>query len=102
MIKIDGKYGEGGEQIVRTSLSLAMLKKQPFKISNIRSKRKKPGLLRQHLTAVKAAAEICDAEVIGAELGSKCLSFIPQKIKGGKYSFDIGSAGSVMLVLQTI
>ena len=101
-VKIDGRRGEGGGQVLRTSLALSIITGKPLKMSNIRSRRQKPGLLRQHLTAVKAAAEISDAKVTGAELGSTSLTFIPGPVKAGDYSFKIGSAGSTTLVLQTI
>lgn len=102
MIEIDGSKGEGGGQILRSSLSLAICTQQPFRITNIRANRDKPGLLRQHLTAVKAAAEICNGELVGAEIGSRELTFKPGRLKGGTYSFAIGTAGSSMLVLQTV
>ncbi len=102
MIEIDGSEGEGGGQILRSSLSLSICTEQPFRIANIRANREKPGLLRQHLTAVKAAAEICCGSVSGAELGSRELVFIPGKLKAGDYSFAIGTAGSCTLVLQTV
>ncbi len=102
MIEIDGSWGEGGGQILRSSLSLAICTQQPFRITNIRANREKPGLLRQHLTAVKAAAEICDADVVGAEIGSRELTFKPGRLKGGDYFFAIGTAGSSTLVLQTV
>ena len=102
MIEIDGSEGEGGGQILRSSLSLAICTQQPFRITNIRANREKPGLMRQHLTAVKAAAEICDAEVDGAELGSRALTFRPGGCAAGDYSFAIGTAGSCTLVFQTV
>tara|TARA_R110002111_G_scaffold67833_2_gene110308 strand:- start:14836 stop:15852 length:1017 start_codon:yes stop_codon:yes gene_type:complete len=102
MIHIDGSNGEGGGQILRSALALSMVTAQPFRIKNIRANRSKPGLLRQHLTAVNAAAEVCAAQVSGAELGSSAIEFTPEKVKGGEYSFAIGSAGSTTLVLQTI
>ena len=102
MIKIDGSYGEGGGQILRSSLGLSMVTGEPFKIERIRSGRKKPGLLRQHLTAVKAAAQISEAEIEGAELGSQTLTFIPGQVKGGEYHFSVGTAGSGILVLQAL
>jgi RNA 3'-terminal phosphate cyclase (ATP) len=102
MIEIDGSEGEGGGQILRSALSLAICTEQPFRIDNIRANRDKPGLMRQHLTAVKAAAEISNADVIGAEIGSKRLEFRPRKVKAGDYSFAIGTAGSCTLVLQTV
>jgi RNA 3'-terminal phosphate cyclase (ATP) len=102
MIELDGSYGEGGGQILRTALTLSMLTQTPMRIHNIRAKRKKSGLLRQHLTCVQAAQAISHATVCGAALGANQLEFIPQEITGGDYRFDIGSAGSCTLVLQTI
>lgn len=102
VLQLDGSRGEGGGQILRTALTLSMITGRPFRIENIRAKRKKPGLLRQHLTAVKAAAEICAAETSGAEPGSMTLSFSPGRIEAGDYRFAIGTAGSCTLVLQTI
>jgi len=102
MIEIDGSEGEGGGQILRSSLSLAICTQQPFRIANIRANREKPGLMRQHLTAVKAAAEICAAEVDGAEPGSRTLTFRPGRLAAGDYSFAIGTAGSCTLVFQTV
>jgi RNA 3'-terminal phosphate cyclase (ATP) len=102
MIEIDGSEGEGGGQILRSSLSLAICTQQPFRITNIRANREKPGLMRQHLTAVKAAAEICAAEVEGAELGARALTFRPGRLAAGDYSFAIGTAGSCTLVFQTV
>ncbi|MCU0671922.1 MAG: RNA 3'-terminal phosphate cyclase [Myxococcota bacterium] len=99
---IDGSAGEGGGQILRTSLTLSMLTGRPFAIDRIRGKRKKGGLLRQHLTCVNAAAAICGGKVDGATLGSPKLTFRPGPLRGVEKSFDIGSAGSVALVLQTI
>lgn len=101
-IEIDGSHGEGGGQMLRTALSLAMITGKPFRMQHIRAKRNKPGLLRQHLTAVQAAAQICGAQVTGAEANSQSLSFAPGKIKGGDYRFAIGTAGSCTLVLQTL
>lgn len=102
MTVIDGSLGEGGGQIFRTSLTLAMCLGQPVRIENIRAGRGKPGLLRQHLMCLHAAAEICDAQVTGAELGSLHVTFVPGAIKAGEYRFAIGSAGSTTLVFQTI
>lgn len=101
-IELDGSRGEGGGQILRTALTLSMITGHPFRIERIRAKRSKPGLLRQHLTAVNAATEICGAEVSGAEAGSQRLSFTPGTIRGGDYRFAIGTAGSCTLVLQTV
>lgn len=102
MIKLDGRFGEGGGQILRTSLSLSLTTGKPFIIENIRGKRKKPGLLRQHLTALNAAAEISDAEVDGDILGSQEIAFEPGIAKSGTYRFVVGTAGSAALVFQTI
>ena len=102
MIVIDGSKGEGGGQVLRTALSLSACTGQPFKIKNIRGGRKKPGLLRQHLTCVKAVEEICGGKADGAALGSKDLTFVPGDIRHGDYRFDIGSAGATGLVFQTV
>lgn len=102
MLQIDGSKGEGGGQIVRTSLALAMLTGQAMTISELRAKRSKPGLARQHLVAVRAAAEICHAEIEGDHLGSRKLVFKPREVRPGDYHFSIGSAGSATLVLQTV
>lgn len=102
MIEIDGSEGEGGGQILRSSLSLAICTQQPFRIANIRANREKPGLMRQHLTAVKASAEICDGELTGAELGARALTFRPGRLRAGNFSFAIGTAGSCTLVFQTV
>jgi RNA 3'-terminal phosphate cyclase (ATP) len=102
MIRIDGASGEGGGQMLRTALSLALVTGQPFRIENIRAKRTKPGLLRQHLTAVLAAAEVGVAKTIGATLGSKTLEYAPGEIRPGEYRFAVGTAGSSTLVFQTI
>lgn len=102
MISLDGSFGEGGGQILRTALALSACTGQAFSIDNIRAGRKKPGLMRQHLTCVTAAAQICTAEVSGAEIGSQQLTFRPAQIKAGQYSLSVGTAGSTMLVLQTI
>jgi RNA 3'-terminal phosphate cyclase (ATP) len=102
MISIDGSSGEGGGQILRTSLSLSLVTGQPFQIANIRAGRERPGLLRQHLAAVLAAARIGEAEVDGAFLGSTALTFAPATVRPGKYHFAVGTAGSATLVLQTI
>lgn len=102
MIELDGSRGEGGGQILRTALSLSMVTGQAFHLTQIRAGRAKPGLLRQHLTAVQAAAEICGAHVEGASLGSQNLHFAPGTLRGGDYRFAIGTAGSCTLVLQTV
>jgi len=102
MLTIDGSEGEGGGQIVRSSLALSMLTGTPVRITNVRGRRKRPGLLRQHLTALRAAAEICNAAVSGDELHAGEVSFSPGETTPGNYFFDIGSAGSTTLVLQTV
>ncbi len=102
MLEIDGSFGEGGGQILRSSLALSIVTGTPFRITRIRANRRRPGLLRQHLTAVQAAARIADARVEGAELGSRELVFEPQAVEAGVHRFAIGSAGSAMLVLQTV
>jgi RNA 3'-terminal phosphate cyclase (ATP) len=102
MIQLDGSQGEGGGQILRTALALSLCTEQPFRISNIRAGRQKPGLLRQHLTAVKAAEQISNATVSGSELGSRELTFKPQVVQPGKYQFAVGTAGSATLVFQTV
>lgn len=101
-IEIDGSFGEGGGQILRTSLSLSLVTGKAFRIDRIRAGREKPGLLRQHLTAVRAAAAISGAQVEGAEPGSKSLSFVPGAVRPGDYHFAVGTAGSATLVLQTV
>ncbi len=101
-VMIDGSRGEGGGQMLRTSLSLSAAYGKPFEMLNIRANRDKPGLKRQHLTCVRAVAQICGAQVEGDEVGSMRLSFKPGAIKGGTYQFDIGTAGSVTLVAQTV
>ncbi|MEP6502132.1 MAG: RNA 3'-terminal phosphate cyclase [Betaproteobacteria bacterium] len=102
MIEIDGSAGEGGGQILRTSLALAMCTSQGFTLTRIRAGRAKPGLMRQHLACVLAAAEISGARTSGAELGSQALAFEPGPVRAGDYSFAVGSAGSCTLVLQTV
>jgi RNA 3'-terminal phosphate cyclase (ATP) len=102
MITIDGSSGEGGGQVLRTALALSLATGRPFRIDNIRASRKKPGLLRQHLTAVQAATAVGDARVEGDALGSSALTFTPRGVKAGNYRFAIGSAGSATLVLQTV
>lgn len=102
MLTIDGSFGEGGGQILRSSLALSMVTGTPFRIEKIRAGRAKPGLMRQHLTAVRAATKICNAKVRGDEVGSTELVFEPRQVIGGEYSFSIGTAGSTTLVLQTV
>lgn len=101
ILEIDGSQGEGGGQVLRTALSLSACTGQAMHIRLIRSGRKKPGLMRQHLACVNAAAEICGAKVKGATLGSQNVQFIPGEIQGGEYRFSVGSAGSSTLIFQT-
>jgi RNA 3'-phosphate cyclase len=101
-LSIDGSIGEGGGQVLRTSLALALITGRPFTVTNIRSRRSKPGLMAQHLKAVEAAREIGKARVEGAVLGSQSLVFEPAGLSSGNFHFDIGTAGSTSLVLQTI
>jgi len=102
-VTIDGSQGEGGGQILRTSLALSLISGQPLRIQNIRARRKRPGLLRQHLTAVRAAAEVGQGSGLeGAEFHSTELTFRPGQVRAGEFQFAIGSAGSTTLVLQTV
>lgn len=102
MIEIDGAIGEGGGQVLRTALSLSIITRKPFLINNIRARRSKSGLMAQHLKAVDAAAAISRATVEGAAIGSSKLVFEPGEIRTERYKFEIGTAGSTSLVLQTI
>lgn len=94
--------GEGGGQVLRTSLGLSLVTGQPFRIENIRAGREKPGLLRQHLTAVRAAAQVGGAKVTGDAIGSRTLTFELGQVQPGQYEFAVGTAGSATLVLQTV
>lgn len=102
MITIDGSSGEGGGQIVRSSLALSLATGEPVRIVNVRAGRKKPGLLRQHLTSLAAAVEIGGGSASGAELGSREITFSPGSVRAGDYSFAVGTAGSASLVVQTV
>jgi RNA 3'-terminal phosphate cyclase (ATP) len=111
MIELDGSLGEGGGQILRTALALSLITGKPFRIDNIRAKRPKPGLMRQHLACVQAAVAVgggtdktraVNATGQAVQIGETSLTFTPGKICAGDYQFDIGSAGSCMLVLQTV
>lgn len=102
MIVLDGRMGEGGGQVLRSSLALSALTGQPFRLEHVRGNRSRPGLAAQHLCSVRAAAEVCRAQVEGDALGSSTLTFRPMTLRGGHYRFDIGTAGSTALVLQTI
>jgi len=109
VLVIDGSYGEGGGQVLRTSLSLSAITGRPLRVVNIRAARRKPGLMPQHLTGVRAIARVCNAEVQGDRLNSQELTFVPGTApRAGRYTFDVaqvakgGSAGSVGLVAQTV
>ncbi len=102
MLEIDGSYGEGGGQVVRTAVALSAVTGSGIRITKIRKNRQNPGLKQQHLKALETAARICEAQVSGLFQGSTELSFIPVEIKGGKYDIDIGTAGSITLLLQCL
>ena len=99
-MEIDGSYGEGGGQILRTAVALAALTGTEVTIDNVRTRRGKPGLAAQHLTAVMGVASLCDGEVDGGFVGSTAVTFRPGHIIGGAYQLDVGTAGSITLVLQ--
>src|SRR5512147_1323092 len=102
MIDIDGSRGEGGGQVLRSALALSAITATPMRLTNVRARRPRPGLMAQHLKAVEAAAAICAARVEGAHRRSQSLVFEPRGIRAGSFHFDIGTAGSASLVLQTI
>lgn len=101
-LEIDGSQGEGGGQILRSALTLSLVTGRPVRLTRIRAGRDKPGLMRQHLTAVRAAAEVGNARLVGDEVGSSTLEFAPQTLAAGRYAFAVGTAGSGTLVLQTV
>lgn len=101
-IVVDGSEGEGGGQVLRSSLALSLVTGRPLRMHDIRARRRKPGLMRQHLCAVRAAAEVGGAEVEGDELRASSLSFRPGAVRAGEYRFAVGTAGSTTLVLQTV
>lgn len=102
MIEIDGSWGEGGGQILRTAIALASIKSTDVRIFNIRSHRPQPGLKAQHMKAIDAAAKLCDAEVKGLYMGSQEITYSPMEIMGATLAVDIGTAGSIPLLLQCI
>ena len=101
-LTLDGSTGEGGGQILRTGLALSMVTGRPLNITRIRAGRPKPGLMRQHLACVQAAVAVCGGQAEGAELGSQTLVFTPGAVRAGEYRFQIATAGSCLLVLQTV
>jgi len=102
MIEIDGSFGEGGGQVLRTAVALATVLSKEIHVFNIRSGRAEPGIRPQHMTGVKAAAELCSGHLEGLEVGSTEFVFKPGKLRSGNFRFDVGTAGSVTLVLQTL
>src|SRR5713101_2271946 len=102
MIEVDGSFGEGGGQVLRTAVALAAVLSKEIHVFNIRAGRAEPGIRPQHLTGVKAAAELCSANLRGLEVGSAEFIFKPGRLKAGTFRFDVGTAGSVTLVLQTL
>ena len=102
MIEVDGSSGEGGGQILRTAVALSSVLGIEVRITKIRAGRSTPGIRAQHLAGVQVAAEICGGVVKGAEVGSTTLEYTPGKPKSGRFSFDVGTAGSVTLILQTV
>lgn len=101
-IVIDGAMGEGGGQIVRTALSLSLATKRSIRITNIRAGRSRPGLRPQHVAAAEAAAMIGHADLSSIEVGARSLTFAPRTVAPGRYHVDVGTAGSAVLVLQTV
>jgi RNA 3'-phosphate cyclase len=102
VIEIDGSFGEGGGQVLRTTVALSALFGRQVYIKNIRGKRPNPGIRPQHMTAIKAVAALCDAETKGLQIGSTDLYFMPRKKMSGSFKFDVGTAGSISLVLQAL
>ncbi|MEW5893585.1 MAG: RNA 3'-terminal phosphate cyclase [Pseudomonadota bacterium] len=101
-IEIDGSHGEGGGQLARLAMALAAITGRPLHLTNIRAGRAKPGLMPQHLAALRAVAAVSQGELSGAELGARAIRFAPGRIRGGDYRFEVGTAGSVSLVLQAL
>jgi RNA 3'-phosphate cyclase len=102
LIEIDGSYGEGGGQILRTSIALAALTMKPIRISKIRAGRPQPGLKKQHLSGIKITGQLVDATIEGLDVGSTEIAFVPNQRRGGSFSIDIGTAGSISLILQAV
>lgn len=102
MIRIDGSTGEGGGQILRSALALSAVTGQAFRMEKIRANRSRPGLMRQHLTCLRAARDICGASASGDAVGASEITFEPGEIRGGDYHFPIGTAGGTGLVFQTV
>ena len=102
MLTLDGTHLEGGGSLVRVALALSALTGKPFKITNIRANRSEPGLKAQHLHAIKALTQLCQAETNYIDIGTRELTFTPGKIKSGIYTIDIGTAGSITLLLQAL
>jgi RNA 3'-terminal phosphate cyclase (ATP) len=102
MLHIDASYGEGGGQLVRTAVALSAITGQAIRLDNVRAKRDKPGLAPQHLTAVQAVASLCNANCEGLELRAQTFNFAPRRLHGGEFRFDVGTAGSITLVLQAL
>ncbi|MGN6269937.1 MAG: RNA 3'-terminal phosphate cyclase [Sphingomonas sp.] len=101
MINIDGSEGEGGGQVVRNACALSLITGEPFRIINVRGKREKPGLMRQHVTAIEAVCAIGGGDSEGLTVGSSEMTFRPGRVTPGEYHFAVGTAGSTGLVLQT-
>ena len=101
-VRIDGSYGEGGGEILRTSVALSAIMRKQVEIVNIRAKRDNPGLRPQHVNAINAIATLCDAHVENVHVGSSAIRFTPKEMRNGSIKVDVGTAGSVTLILQTI
>jgi RNA 3'-phosphate cyclase len=102
MLEIDGAYGEGGGQLVRTAVALAAIRGTPIRVDQVRARRRKPGLAPQHVAAVRAVAAMCDAQCEGVESRSTAFTFAPRRLRGGAFTVDVGTAGSIALVLQAM
>jgi RNA 3'-terminal phosphate cyclase (ATP) len=102
VLEIDGSYGEGGGQLVRTAVALAAITGTRIRVANIRAKREKPGLAAQHIAAIRAVAGLCAADVEGLAIGAESIEFAPRAFTGGEFRFEVGTAGSVALVAQAL